>query len=85
MGKHDAPQLWAICRACGKTGNVTNVPADKHLVCSRCGSRDYSMTVNDPSVPLRSAQVDSGEVAAHIRLPPAPPIDPEAWARGEYP
>lgn len=85
MGKHDAPEVWAICRDCGKTGNITRKQSQARLVCAGCGSRDYSLTINDPSKPARSAQRDAGEIAADVRLPPLPPIDPEAWRRGSYP
>lgn len=84
MGKHDAPELWAICRGCGHFGNVTRLPAVRFR-CSRCGSRDYGLSVNNPAVPFRSAQTDAGEIAADVRLPPLPAIDPSAWERGEYP
>lgn len=85
MGKRDAPELWAICRDCGNTGNVTRTPPKARLVCSRCGGRDYSLTVNDPARPWQSNMKADGPWGADIRLPPVPEIDPAAWERGEYP
>lgn len=85
MGKHDAPEFWAICHGCAHFANVTRVASVANLVCSACGSRSYSLSVNDPSKPFRSAQTNAGEIAATIRLPPPPEIDPEAWERGEFP
>ncbi len=54
-------------------------------MCSRCGSRDYSLTVNDPARPWQSNMKADGPWGADIRLPPLPPIDPDAWRRGSFP
>lgn len=84
MGKNEDGALRAICRACGHAGIVRSA-RPRRLVCSRCGGRDYGFAVVDPVRPKMRRHDDAGPLGADIRLPPAPPIDPAAWACGCYP
>jgi hypothetical protein len=85
MKKKTDSAVWAICRGCRHHADISRSQNGRRK-CSRCGSRDYTLTINDPSKPMRREQTDAGKMSATVVLPDDPPIEAEEHVRkGSYP
>ncbi len=85
MGTRQVESVWVICRAYRRHELASDADGSAWRFECRCGSTDYSLTVNDPAKPVRLAMHDSGPKSADVRLPDDPPISEEALKAGRYP